>query len=532
VPEQVGRAGQPGCQVAQVVPGVAVGLGGGVGQPEGARGTAEPVVPLRERIGELAGAPSARPQVPRLGDQLHPGEHRVRLQGDQEGVAPAVLGRVTTERDGEVEAEAVHAHALHPVPQAVQRHLDHPAAAEVERVPAAREVGVGGGAAPVVQVVARVVEAAPAQVGAVATRLRGVVVDDVEDHFDAGLVEEAHHALDLVQDRCRPTLLRAAGGVGRFRGEEGEGVVAPVVGQAALEEERLARDRLDREQFERGDAERAQVVDQHRVREAGVGAAQVLRDPGEQLGEAAHVGLVDHGLAPGHVRAGCPAPRVLLQHHAVGHVRGRVRVVAHQLARIGVEIGVDPVPVDLGAQDEGSVDSARVGVEQQLVDVVPQARRGVPATVDTESVVLPGAHAGDVSVPHAVDRSGERVPPLHPAALAVGVQEAEVHRIGLGGHDGGVDAVPGQVHAEAHGHPQGMGREVRKGLGRRAHDCRRSVRSEHRARTHRRSVPHVDPCSVRDTGDGRLVSGMCRTGPRPADTDRRRRPEWQGASTA
>jgi hypothetical protein len=55
--------------------------------------------------------------------------------------------------------------------------------------------------------------------------LGGVVVDDVEDHLDAGLVQRLDHRLEL--QHLLPA--GAVGGVPVVRGEEADGVVAPVV---------------------------------------------------------------------------------------------------------------------------------------------------------------------------------------------------------------------------------------------------------------------------------------------------------------
>jgi hypothetical protein len=55
--------------------------------------------------------------------------------------------------------------------------------------------------------------------------LGGVVVDDVEDHLDVGLVQRLDHRLEL--GTCSPA--GAVGGIPVVRGEEADGVVAPVV---------------------------------------------------------------------------------------------------------------------------------------------------------------------------------------------------------------------------------------------------------------------------------------------------------------
>ena len=60
-----------------------------------------------------------------------------------------------------------------------------------------------------------------------------------------------------------------------MRGEVADGVVAPVVGQAPLDEERLRHALMHRQQLHRGDAEIDQMGDGGLVTEPGVGAPQL-----------------------------------------------------------------------------------------------------------------------------------------------------------------------------------------------------------------------------------------------------------------
>ena len=112
-----------------------------------------------------------------------------------------------------------------------------------------------------VHVVARVVRDEPVVGGVVdalegqhrpqVVALGGVVVDDVEDHLDAGAVQRLDHPLELAH-------LLAAAPVAAYaavRGEVADRAVAPVVVQPALDQERLVGDVVDRQQLDRGDAE-------------------------------------------------------------------------------------------------------------------------------------------------------------------------------------------------------------------------------------------------------------------------------------
>ena len=104
--------------------------------------------------------------------------------------------------------------------------------------------------------------------------LGGVVVDDVEDHLDARLVQRPDHRLEL-GDLLAPL---AGGGVLVVRGEEADRVVAPVVPQPALDEVGVVDELVHGQQLHGGDAEPGEVVDGGGVGQAGVGAALRLGD--------------------------------------------------------------------------------------------------------------------------------------------------------------------------------------------------------------------------------------------------------------
>src|SRR3546814_11222402 len=55
---------------------------------------------------------------------------------------------------------------------------------------------------------------------------------------------------------------------------------------------------VDRQQLDGGHPEPGQMADRRRVRETGVGAAQLGRDVRVEPGEAAHMELVDDGVGP------------------------------------------------------------------------------------------------------------------------------------------------------------------------------------------------------------------------------------------
>jgi hypothetical protein len=108
-----------------------------------------------------------------------------------------------------------------------------------------------------------------------------VVVDHVEDHLDAGLVQRLHRLLEL-QHR----VLDGKPARGR---EPRQGAVAPVVRQAALLQEGLVGAGEHRHQLDGGHAQRLQVIDDGRHREPEVLAAPFGRHARVQLRESLDV---------------------------------------------------------------------------------------------------------------------------------------------------------------------------------------------------------------------------------------------------
>ena len=280
---EVGRAGDARGELAER---------GRLAAPEVADDVAVAAVPLGPQRREAADLVTAVAEVPRLGDQLHLGDHRVLLHEVEERAQPVDLVELAGQGGGEVEPEAVDVHVEHPVAQRVHDQLQH------VRVPHQQAVAGAGGVVVVLRlvvdqaVVGGVVDAAEAQRGPVVVALGGVVVDDVEDDLDVGGVQRLDHRLELLH--LLPA--GAVGGVGVVRGEEADRVVAPVVREALLLQVGVLHELVDGHQLDGGDAEALEVLDHRRVADAGVGAADLVRDAGVGLGEALDVRLVDHAL--------------------------------------------------------------------------------------------------------------------------------------------------------------------------------------------------------------------------------------------
>ena len=106
--------------------------------------------------------------------------------------------------------------------------------------------------------------------GAVRAGLGGVVDHHVERHFQTGLVQGVRHRLEL-SDLAAGAAGPDRGRVAAVRREEADRVVAPVVRQPLLDQERLRHVLVHRQQLDGGDPQAGQVSDGGLVGQAGVG---------------------------------------------------------------------------------------------------------------------------------------------------------------------------------------------------------------------------------------------------------------------
>ena len=82
-----------------------------------------------------------------------------------------------------------------------------------------------------------------------------MVVDNVQDHFDACLVQLTYQRLEFDDLASGRRLCRIA----RLRREEADGVVSPVVRQSPAEEKIFDMDFLHRKQFDSVDSQHPEV---------------------------------------------------------------------------------------------------------------------------------------------------------------------------------------------------------------------------------------------------------------------------------
>jgi hypothetical protein len=222
------------------------------------------------------------------------------------------------------------------------------------------------------------------------------------------------------------------------RCEEADAVVAPVVPEALVGEGRVLHELVRRQELDGRDAEVGEVLDRRRVREAGVGAADLLGDVGVLLREALDVHLVDDGVRERGVQAGVVAPvEVAVGDDGLRHRRGRVGLV--DALRV-----LHVVPEQRLAPLVGAVDRGGVGVEEELRRVVPQPVRGVPRAVHAEAVAGADRHVGD----DVVEGVAGAVRQFGAVLGAVLVEAAELHPLGGAGEECDVRAAVDERHAE------------------------------------------------------------------------------------
>ena len=220
---EVARAGEAKGELADLAP---------VALPVPANRVSVLPVPLGPARREVADLVATLAEVPWLRDQLDLRDDRILVDDVEEGRQAVHVVELAGQRRGEVEAEAVHVHVLHPVAKAVHEELERARVRQVQRVAAAGVVAVRAAIVRLEAIVGGIVDAPEAERGSAVVTLRGVVIDHVENDLDARVVQALDHGLELGD------LLAAGAGRGEagVRREEADRVVAPVVGEAAIDE--------------------------------------------------------------------------------------------------------------------------------------------------------------------------------------------------------------------------------------------------------------------------------------------------------
>lgn len=180
------------------------------------------------------------------------------------------------------------------------------------------------------------------------------------------------------------------------------------------------------------------MCDHGRAGEAAEGAAQSGRYIVAKLGQAFDVGLVHDGVFPAHTgpRLAAAAADGLVDHDDLRHAARVVAAVERQVLawRAGAIGEVRLAP------HQPSVQPLRIGVEQQLVSVEAMAAIGIVRAMHPIAVELPGRDVVEVAVPDVFGALRQFDP--FQLAPALGVEQAELHLVSVGGEQGEVGAAP------------------------------------------------------------------------------------------
>src|SRR5581483_8063779 len=195
--------------------------------PVGAYGIAILVVPLGPADWEFSYLISTFAEIPWFRDQLHLRKHRV-LMNDVEKRAQAVdLMQFSRKRGGKIEPETIDVHLQHPITQAVHDELQHTRMAHVQCVAGSGVIHVVARIVRNQAVVRSVIDATKRKRRPQVIAFSSVVVDHIENHFNACRVQALYHGLEFVD--------AVACAIAWLRRKESDRVVTPIVAQTLLD---------------------------------------------------------------------------------------------------------------------------------------------------------------------------------------------------------------------------------------------------------------------------------------------------------
>ena len=269
-----------------------------------------------------------------------------------------------------------------------------------------------------------------------------MVVDHIHQHLDPGLVQALDHQAEFKE--------AVLAGIARLGAKEADGVVTPMVAQAAFDQKAFVLKGLHRQEFNGGDAKGGVMV-QHRIRRhAQIGAPHCARHLHVALGQRLDMRLVDHragnGMPGRHI-----APPVVqgIDHDAFRHGKGAVAAVETQVAARRA----DAVAHQRIGPAQAAFQRPSIGVDQQFVGVEAVALFRRIGAVGAEPVQITGGQPGHMHVPDVALAFG-KVEALHFLAAIVGKQ-AQLDPAGVAGKHGEIDAIAVPAGAERIGQTGG-----------------------------------------------------------------------------
>ena len=228
----------------------------------------------------------------------------------------------------------------------------------------------------------------------------GVIINHIEDHLEAGGVKSSHHRLELGHLLAH---LATAGILTMWR-KKSDRVVAPIINQAALNQPFVIDMGVDRQEFHRSDPEILQVSDRRFAPQAGIGAAQLLRNIRPKLCETFYMHLVNHRLSQRRSRLAVVAPiKCIVDHDRLGHAPGVVaKILREILLLVAHDVGKHFVSPIHAARDR-----FRVRIDQYLGVVETQAPLRIVRTRNAIAIELTGARVRKKHMPDMLSALGD-----------------------------------------------------------------------------------------------------------------------------
>ena len=230
---------------------------------------------------------SVRAGIPGFGDELDFRQHRILGDGVEKARMLVEHAANSGESRREIEPETVDPHLFDPVAQAVHHHPQHIGVPESKGVAGTGEIV----AVPLVAfhqvVVGFVVDTPETERRPHAAAFGRMVVDDVEDHFDIGIVHLLHEDLEGIQAFDAQIF--------RVRREKPDAVVSPVIAQPVLDQMPVLNKRVNGKKLDRRNAKIAQIVDHRRRGKSAERAARRFGHVRVAFREPGGMHLIDHG---------------------------------------------------------------------------------------------------------------------------------------------------------------------------------------------------------------------------------------------
>jgi len=188
-------------------------------------------------------------------------------------------------------------------------------------------------------------------------------------------------------------------GIAGFRGEEPEGVVAPVIYQVLLDQEVIVDKGVNGQQLDGGDSQRFEMLDGDRMGECLICATNLFRYVRVLFGEALNVDFVDDRFVPGRAWGLVATPF----ERRIGHQRLWHALIVGSVVERKIILGIfHIVAVNALIPCHLAVDRLRVRVDQHLGRVEAFTTFRLVGTVHAEAVSRPGADTRHISMPDAI----------------------------------------------------------------------------------------------------------------------------------